>query len=246
MKNALFVFGLGWLLGLSARADQQIQSGPRRVDLIELYTSEGCSSCPPAERWLSGLESSPQLWKSVVPVSFHVNYWDNLGWKDRFAEKLFTERQYTYANIWKTDSVYTPCFVYNGAQWTPSNAFNGSDTSPGKLIATFASPRHLNVSFFPIPRVKTEMDVWASLTVSEIGSEVTRGENAGKKLMHDFVVRELVCTGLLNNADGSYSASLDFSENSTRQNGRQAVAIWITPHRSLQTVIQACGAWVEK
>ena len=85
--------------------------------MIELYTSEGCSSCPPAEAWLSTWKSSPDLWKSVFPVAFHITYWDDLGWTDSFAQPAFTQRQRDYAARLGQDSVYTPEFVVNGREW---------------------------------------------------------------------------------------------------------------------------------
>jgi len=97
--------------------DIVLQSGPARASLLELYTSEGCSSCPPAEAWLSRLRDDARLWKEIVPVAFHVDYWDNLGWKDRFASAAFTARQRDYAARWNSGSVYTPGFVLDGQEW---------------------------------------------------------------------------------------------------------------------------------
>ena len=83
----------------NARADQlRFESGEKRVAVVELFTSEGCSSCPPAERTFSKLATNPALWKTFVPIALHVNYWDNLGWKDRLASVEFTQRQHTYAS----------------------------------------------------------------------------------------------------------------------------------------------------
>ena len=100
-----------------ASEPQTFESGDTQSSLIELFTSEGCSSCPPAEKWLSALKSSPDLWKKTVPVAFHVDYWDHLGWRDRFAKPEFTSRQQRYAAAWGGDSVYTPGFVVNGKEW---------------------------------------------------------------------------------------------------------------------------------
>src|SRR5258705_5915226 len=80
------------------------ESEATQTSLIELYTSEGCSSCPPAEEWLGQLGKHPRLWRDFVPVAFHVDYWDGLGWPDRFARKQFTERQYAYSKSWGTES----------------------------------------------------------------------------------------------------------------------------------------------
>src|SRR5438034_11825938 len=86
------------------------ESGETQSTLIELFTSEGCSSCPPAEKWLSVLKSNPDLWKKIIPVAFHVDYWDRLGSRDRLAKPEFTSRQPRYAAAWGGDSVYTPGF----------------------------------------------------------------------------------------------------------------------------------------
>src|SRR5215472_2063785 len=93
------------------------QTGDRQTALLELFTSEGCSSCPPAEAWLSRLKDSPGLWKDFVPVAFHVDYWDYLGWRDRWGAKAFSERQHTYAQLWQSETVYTPGFVLDGKEW---------------------------------------------------------------------------------------------------------------------------------
>src|SRR6266704_4673726 len=80
------------------------QSSGEQVALLELYTSEGCSSCPPAETWLSRLKESPGLWKDFVPVAFHVDYWDYLGWRDPWSSKTFIYRQHAYARERRSDS----------------------------------------------------------------------------------------------------------------------------------------------
>src|SRR5690242_10629700 len=109
-------FSLALLLGtntLSSAAETKFESGPQQTALIELFTSEGCSSCPPAEAWMSSLKDNPGLWKNFVPLAFHVDYWDRLGWRDRFASRQWTERELHYASLWKSESVYTPCLVQN-------------------------------------------------------------------------------------------------------------------------------------
>jgi len=90
---------------------ESVSPGPR---VIELYTSEGCSSCPPADRWLAALASQPQLWARYVPLAFHVDYWDALGWPDRFASRRHTARQRAYARNGRLSQVYTPAFVVGG------------------------------------------------------------------------------------------------------------------------------------
>src|SRR5580698_1073863 len=95
----------------------RFQSPPTQTALLELYTSEGCSSCPPAEDWLNRLKSSPGLWTDFVPLAFHVDYWDRLGWSDPWASTSFSDRQRSYTKLWRGHSLYTPGFVLNGKEW---------------------------------------------------------------------------------------------------------------------------------
>ena len=87
-------------LPASAMPATTFESGETQSTLIELFTSEGCSSCPPAEKWMSALKSNQDLWKTIIPVAFHVDYWDRLGWRDCFAKPEFTSRQQRYAAAW--------------------------------------------------------------------------------------------------------------------------------------------------
>ena len=106
----------------------EARSGARPPAVVELYTSEGCSSCPPADRWLSTLKSGDQ----VLALSFHVNYWNHLGWRDPFATPETTARQYRLKEALGGKYVYTPQVVLNGLdhrQWRGQNAASGSHTS---------------------------------------------------------------------------------------------------------------------
>src|ERR1043166_2523994 len=109
----------GTLALLLATADAhaatiEFQSSGKQTALLELYPSEGCSSCPPAESWLSRLTKSSGLWKEFVPLAFHVDYWDNLGWPAPCAAGQFSDRQRAYAQSWHSRRIYTPEFVLNG------------------------------------------------------------------------------------------------------------------------------------
>jgi len=119
MKNIFILFLL--IISTAAPAPAQpisFKSGLKQVSLVELYTSEGCSSCPPAEDWLNRLKNSPSLWSRFVPLAFHVDYWNSPGWKDRWSSPQFSLRQSDYAQLWHAENVYTPCFVLNGGEWT--------------------------------------------------------------------------------------------------------------------------------
>src|SRR6201987_4807354 len=109
------MLGLG--MDLEAQATVRFESGPAQVSLLELYTSEGCSSCPPAERWMARLKDSADLWTGFAPVVFHVDYWDSLGWKAPWSSTAFADRERAYAQVWGSDTIYTPCYVLDGREW---------------------------------------------------------------------------------------------------------------------------------
>ena len=115
---------LKWLITLTLLATHltpsaapiTFQSSVQKVNLLELYTSEGCSSCPPADRWISQLKTDPRLWHEVVPVAFHVDYWDQLGWLDIYAKHDYSLRQYVHRQQGHVSSVYTPGVMVNGQE----------------------------------------------------------------------------------------------------------------------------------
>lgn len=104
-------------ISAAAPSAKTFSSGEQPVPLVELFTSEGCSSCPPAEHWLGELREEEGLWRDFVPVAWHVTYRDRLGWPDKFADKAYTDRQYAYAEQWNARSVYTPGLVRGGDEW---------------------------------------------------------------------------------------------------------------------------------
>src|SRR6266850_7749231 len=135
----LFVSVLG---AVTAQGGEVVfESKPARTHLLELFTSEGCSSCPPAEAWLSNLKNEPRLWQDFVPVAFHVDYWDHLGWRDPFASKMWTERQADYSARWKSESVYTPAFVLDGVVWRNTALPPAATETPGVLRITINGER---------------------------------------------------------------------------------------------------------
>src|SRR5271157_2032396 len=93
------------------------KSGATKNLLIELFSSQGCSSCPPADSWLNNLVNDKALWERIVPAAYHVDYWDSIGWKDPFDSNEFTKMQYDYQKNGKLSSIYTPGFMYNGEEW---------------------------------------------------------------------------------------------------------------------------------
>ena len=175
------------LTSIAAAGDIVIESPPTRAHLIELFTSEGCSSCPPADAWLRGLKSERGLWREFVPVAFHVNYWDHLGWSDRLASPRFTQRQRDYAALWRANSVYTPGFVLDGREWRDRVLPRASGEKAGVLKVRVAENR-ASVSF---PAGGRKLDAHLAWLTGEVMNDVKAGENRGRKLSHDFVALSL-------------------------------------------------------
>lgn len=214
--------------------------------LIELYTSEGCSSCPPADQWLGTLADKPGLWKEFVPVEFHVNYWDSLGWKDRLATRDFTAREYAYSSAWGSPNVYTPCFVRNGAEWKPlqGGPTAGNDTS-GILSVEVGDDGKCKVEFQPGPGArKAAYEVHLALLGGGLSSKVTAGENGGRTLEHEFVVLGLSESELLGDAaEVTARATLPIPKPIVGDAKRRALAAWVVRRGDL-TPLQATGGWL--
>ena len=223
------------------------QTGETQTALLELYTSEGCSSCPPAETWLSRLKESPKLWNGFVPVTFHVEYWDYLGWKDPFAAKAYTERQHDYADHWRSRSVYTPGFVLDGKEWRGWSGHDeltrASSKTVGMLTALSEDGRQWTFRFQPSSgNVSSSYQFHAALLGFDLTSDVKAGENRGRKLQHDFVA--------LTMGDGKATKSGDFFQGTVSLNNptnsratRLGFAAWVTLSASLQP-LQAVGGWL--
>src|SRR5436309_3675840 len=175
---------------LAHAADRTFESGPEQVRVLELFTSEGCSSCPPAEAWLSKLKAEPGLWKEFVPLAFHVDYWDRLGWRDPFASKEWTARQYQYSESWKSESVYTPGFVLNGREWLDRNVPAASNEKPGVLKLSVTNGK-LTAEFTSSEHPTKGLDLHVAALAFDVTTKIGAGENTGRNLKQDFVVLSL-------------------------------------------------------
>jgi hypothetical protein len=224
-----------------ASEPKTFESGETQSSLIELFTSEGCSSCPPAEKWMSALKSSQDLWKTIVPIVFHVDYWDHLGWRDRFAKPEFTSRQQHYAATWSGDSVYTPSFVVNGKEWRDwfGNAVSTTTTKVGVLRVSFGDDGRLSATFVPEITQPRALALNVALLGNDLESDVKRGENSGRKLRHDFVVLDLIKIDMANESNRwTGSVALRMRSGTDKPS---ALAAWITENA---TPIQATGGWL--
>lgn len=176
-------------------------SAAARVGVIELYTSEGCSSCPPADRWVSALPGKGFGDGQVVALAFHVDYWDELGWRDRMGKAQFSARQREQAHRSGARVIYTPQFLLNGTDYRPGANF------ADQLAALNRRPPAADIGISQsVEDSMVKLDVEARITnpvaggaarayvaITENGLEtaIQAGENQGRKLHHDFVVREI-------------------------------------------------------
>lgn len=164
------------------------------VPVIELYTSEGCSSCPPADRWLSSLKATAASGRVVVQA-FHVGYWDYIGWVDRFASPAYTQRQRDIAGRNGLSNIYTPQLVRNGRDSKDyEHATAGGEPARARIALRRTGDDAFEASVSPLDGMAAWSAYW---TVTENGhsSKVKAGENAGELLQHDFVVRQYVAAG---------------------------------------------------
>src|SRR5438046_6456049 len=168
-------------------ADRVLESSSQKAHLLELFTSEGCSSCPPAEGWLSKLKNEPRLWKVFVPLAFHVDYWDHLGWRDPVASKEWTARQYQYSASWKNDGVYTPGFVLDGRESQARSVPMSSTDKPGVLKITFAND-HPSGESNPTTGAANDVDLHVAMLGFALNTKHSAGATNGQHLRHEFVL----------------------------------------------------------
>lgn len=247
MKKAVrlpfLILPLVLLLSQQTRAaEPKFQSGPARVSVVELYSSEGCSSCPPADAWMSALAEKPGLWTEFIPLAFHVHYWDGLGWKDPLAKREFTARQHAYASSWKTDTVYTPGLVLNGREWRNwrrSERPEASSEKAGMLEVYSDGPGNFQASYRPAGN-GAGLQLHGALLGFGLASDVRAGENRGRKLRHDFVVLDWKKASLNPEAD-ALTGQLRFAAD--EKAGRTAAVFWVTGPDGLAP-LQAAGGYL--
>jgi hypothetical protein len=189
------------MLAISA-GPQPAQRTQETPVIVELFTSEGCESCPPADVLLQQLAASqPVAAAKIIPLGLHVDYWDQLGWKDRFSSPAYTNRQRTYGARLNTDDIYTPQMIVDGR-----TQFVGSDAAAARQAVTKASTavhgviridrrgNDLTISASDLPN-HDRADIVVAVTEDGLQSKVTRGENHGRTLTHTAVVRSLNIVG---------------------------------------------------
>lgn len=238
--TAILMFSVTLSHMASASSEQLFNSGNMQTTLVELFTSQGCSSCPPAERWLGDLKDDPRLWKEIVPVAFHVDYWDYIGWQDIYANPEYSARQRRYRSENGIRSVYTPGFVVNGQEWRgwfKKRSLPLAKTTSGQLQVTL-NDKQLKATYTAAKQIDQVLNLSVALLGVGLQVDVERGENSGRRLSQDFTVLQYIT---LASSDGNWTATLP----DTRVYGdaRPAIAIWVSG-RGSQKPLQAVGGWL--
>lgn len=217
--------------------------------LVELFTSEGCSSCPPADALLMDLDlRQPVAGAEVVALGEHVDYWNELGWKDRFSSSDYTQRQGRYAARFHLGSVYTPQMVINGrtefvgndtarAEKAIAGAAQRRDTQPSIAIAAAGNVVDVNITDAgPHP-----LDVLLAITESDLSTQVGRGENHGRLLRHTAVVRDLRKIG--ETSSGQFAAHPQLKLKPDWRHDKLRAVIFLQDPATLEITGAAQAAW---
>ena len=241
----LYLVAIAAIANHASAATQILSSEEQRSVLVELYTSEGCSSCPPADRWLSSLKSDPRLWQQIVPVAFHVDYWNYLGWRDRFAHARYSKRQSDYERHDFLQTVYTPGVMRNGREWRSWSRFDIPITEErekaGVLKATLRDGDAV-VEFAPNHLYQSPLILNIALLGFDLTSRVAAGENAGKILKHDFVVLDFQQLSQAPH-DGVFRWEPSGLINGMTEKP-SGIALWVTTPND-PTPLQTTGGWLK-
>jgi len=203
-----------WLLAFAPQRLHGAGAGSdvRTPVLVELFTSEGCSSCPQADRFLEKLDGQPVQGAEMIVLSEHVDYWNHIGWKDPYSASFYSQRQSAYANRFGLDSVYTPQIVVDGtSEFVGSNsgladkAFQkalGVPKLPVRLSSISADASntlhaHLETGTLDASFGSREAEVYVAVALNRAESQVSGGENAGHRLANVSVVKSLTKVGAL-------------------------------------------------
>ena len=225
------------------------RSGPNTAALVELYTSEGCSSCPPADQQLSRLRQALDASAEVVPLALHVGYWDYIGWKDPYAQDRFGERQSWLVRANQQKTVYTPQFFVGG---TELRAWRGGLRDKVRQLNArpAAAAIRVRASITPTGALALKAEATARagtgpaalyLALAENGlvSKVMRGENSGVTLAHDHVVR--VWIGPVRLSEGATRVERDIALPAAWRRARMELVAFVQDERS-GGVLQALSA----
>ena len=222
---------------------QSFSSSENKVTVIELYTSQGCSSCPSADDWLNKLKDHPGLFKTFIPLAFHVTYWDFLGWSDLYGKSAYDKRQKEYSSkIWKKNSVYTPQFIIDSKEyrkWFKNRNFPRLQNTYAGVIKANLNKNNIKISYNN-KNMDLNKNVFVNIAVLEnnLNVFVKKGENKNKKLEHNFVVQDFFSfkSKIIN---GKLKIDLDFKIDNIKN---KALVVFISDEKGNQ--IQALGLYL--
>lgn len=229
----------------AGEVSQEFVSRDQRVALIELFTSEGCSSCPPADRWVSRLKTSPALWTEFAPVAFHVDYWDQIGWRDRFARPEYSDRQRRYAAEGGARVVYTPGIFRNGREWHGWRAGTAPILQPSSTVGELSirvDGHRIAALFSPTETHGEQLQLHIVVLGMNLETRVLAGENKGRSLHHDFVVLGMTSVSLMRSG-AAYRVTTGLPEAGIEADSRALVA-WVSEMTS-QAPIQSVGGFMQ-
>lgn len=222
---------------------------PRTPVVVELFTSEGCSSCPPADELLSRLDREfPEY--EIITLGEHVDYWDELGWRDRYSSPLFSARQAEYGQLFQVESVYTPQMVINGqAQCLGSDldglrqAIKAVARAPQAMVELSNGREHdlISIRVGRFPQGVRETEILLAIVEDNIRNQVGAGENAGKRLLHNSVVRSMTRLAMVDpkkNSGYTAETKLNLGRGGDRRNVR---AILLAQERTSRRIIGAAS-----
>jgi len=222
MRRLICVISLTLLSGFCLAQTPAPASAGRIPVLVELFTSEGCSTCPPADRFLGALDGQPIPGTEIIVLSEHVDYWDHLGWKDPYSSRELTERQEMYARQFKLASAYTPQMVVDGVHQLSGADAKEASTALREAVARPKAGLSITNAQAESSRIRARiectalsssqipgtLDVYVALALNRAENQVTRGENANHHLTHTAVVRKLARIGKMK-AGESFSHDVD-------------------------------------
>lgn len=226
--------------GSAPGAELRLESGTARKVMIELFTSQGCNSCPPAEAYLNGFIDNPGLWTTYIPLAFHVDYWDSLGWKDRFALADNAARQRRYARLAGSRTVYTPAFRVNGEGWGPGllkRSPRADGQAPGNLSLTLRG-RQFQARYAAHASVQKPLVLHVALLGMGLTTEIASGENRGRQSRHEFVV---LAHEQLAGQDNAWQGTLPAVD--TVSPARLGIVAWLSQGDD-PTPVQATGGYL--
>jgi len=248
--SVIFVTFMSYGLTLSA-SQCSAKSGNKRVALLELYTSEGCSSCPPADEWLSRLSKQGVGADKVLPLSLHVDYWNYIGWRDPFSAPEYTQRQREIGQRNRLRSIYTPQFVFNGRDF---RSWRRQSIKPLlEEVNGWPAAANLSMNWAAVDNTQLAVDVSAELldkaTIgsvlfvalyeNDLLSNVNAGENHGRSLHHDYVVREMIAIPFVDKRQ--FSKQVKFNIKKDWQHKNIGIAAFVQNPRSGE-VLQALSS----